>query len=97
VLLFPAVNTFLVVAVACISIVLSSCYSYRTIVPIQDIPAGAVIRDSDLRGTRIIRTLLPDDYATDRAQVIGHRALKMLRGGSDILQSDISPFVETAK
>ena len=64
-------------------------YHYKPLVPLHDIPAGTVIQNSDLR-TGECWTQRPEDYATERSWVVGHKALRPLRGGGDIHYSDVT-------
>jgi len=71
---------------------LCGCYGYHTVVPAHNIPAGTVIQESDL-SSRVGRiwTMFPVDFATDRSHLVGHRALKLIKGGSYIHETDIAP------
>jgi hypothetical protein len=70
---------------------LSGCCNYHALVPLHDIPAGTVIKDSDFR-TEWCGSLFGPmvDLAEDRSRVVGHKALKPLHGGTRFQYSDVS-------
>jgi hypothetical protein len=91
VLLFPAMKTRLIAIVVLCSGSLCGCYSYHALVPLHDIPAGTVVKDSDFR-TEWCGSLFGPmvDLAEDRSRVVGHKALKPLHGGTRFHYSDVT-------
>jgi len=75
--------------IALIAFVWIHGHHYRTMAPYSNIPAGEIIRESDLQYVHII-TADEHDLAADTGAVIGHKALKQLPGGKRIHMSDIA-------
>ncbi|MFZ0861544.1 MAG: SAF domain-containing protein [Candidatus Sulfotelmatobacter sp.] len=87
--MIPRILTLTAVLLACAE--LSGCYNYHALVPLHDIPAGTVIKDSDFSTERcgtLFRPMI--DLAEDRSRVVGHKALKPLHGGTRFHYSDVS-------
>jgi hypothetical protein len=87
--MIPRILTLTAVLLVCAE--LSGCYNYHALVPLHDIPAGTVIKDSDFR-TEWCGTLFSPmvDLAEDRSRVVGHKAVKPLHGGTRFHYSDVS-------